>query len=247
MPRGLLVALLLLPAVAYAQSPDARARARAHYETGEKRQRAGDYDAAIAEYQAAYALAPLPGLLFNLGQAFRLKGEKREALTHYKRFLATAPQGRAAVEAEGHVRALEAAIAAEPPPEPPPPKIVPVPVPVAPPEPAEPAAPPPRRGAGLSIAGYVTGGVGLAALGAGVYFGLHARSLARENEDMFDPDRHAEGEAAERNMIIATAVGAAAVVAGVTMVLIDRSAARRVEMAPVAFDGGGGVLVFGRF
>jgi tetratricopeptide (TPR) repeat protein len=235
-PRALLLALLLLPQLASAQTPDARARARRHYEIGERHQRAGDYDAAIAEYQAAYDLAPLPGLLFNLGQAFRLKGEKRQALAHYKLFLATAPQGRAAVEAEGHVRALEAAIAAEPPPAPTPPPLA----------PAEPPAPPPR-GHGLRIAGYVTGGVGLAALGAGVTFGLRARSLARETEATFDPDKHAEGEAAERNMIIATAVGAAAVIAGVTLVLVDRGAARRVEVAPVAFGGGGGVLVLGRF
>src|SRR5688572_29165419 len=110
--RPLVVLLVLLCCGhARAQSPDARARARAHFEVGEKLQRAGDYDGAIAEYRAAYDLAPLPGLLFNLGQAFRLRGDKREALSHYKRFLATAPAGRAAVEAEGHVRALEAAIA----------------------------------------------------------------------------------------------------------------------------------------
>ena len=229
------VLLLVLVTPAWGQSDDARARARAHYERGEAAQRAGDYVAAIAAYQAAFDLAPLPGLLFNLGQAHRLKGDRREALSHYRRYLATAPTGRAAVEAEGHVRALEDALASTPP----------APAPAPAPAPENPAPPPAHRGNPLRVVGYVTAGAGLAALGAGVYFGLHARNLARDNEVMFDPDDERAGEAAERNMLIASAIGGAALVAGVTMILLGRPLP--VEVAPVAVRGGGGLVFAGSF
>ena len=54
----------------------------------------------IKEYQAAYDLAPLPELLFNLGQVYRLKGDKQKALDHYGKYLVVAPNGPVAADVE---------------------------------------------------------------------------------------------------------------------------------------------------
>jgi tetratricopeptide (TPR) repeat protein len=75
-------------------------RGRAFYD-------AGDYASAIAAFTLAYAMAPKPGLLFNLAQAYRLQGSCDDAALMYRRFLATnpSPQGRALAEA--HLATVE--------------------------------------------------------------------------------------------------------------------------------------------
>jgi len=75
----------------------------------------------------------------------------------------------------------------------------------------------------------VTAGAGVAALGAGVLFGLKARSIDDEARgwDVFDPDRFADGEAAERNMFIAYGVGGALVVTGGVLYYLGHKAGRR--------------------
>jgi hypothetical protein len=52
---------------------------------------ARDFHRAIAEFEAAFALAPRPELLFAEAQAFRLDGDCPRALELYHRFLATHP------------------------------------------------------------------------------------------------------------------------------------------------------------
>jgi tetratricopeptide (TPR) repeat protein len=80
--------------------------AKAHYQRGRAHQDAGRYDAALHEYEQAYKLAPLPALVFNLGQVYRLKGDKRSALAHYQKYLEAAPDGPAVDEARAHVTTL---------------------------------------------------------------------------------------------------------------------------------------------
>ena len=64
------------------------------YDEGLRHFRAGEYDQAIDRLRASYLEAPLPALLYDLGQAFRLKGDCAEALGFYRRFLATDPDGK---------------------------------------------------------------------------------------------------------------------------------------------------------
>lgn len=145
MPRLLLPAILLgilgVGAAANAQSAGDLARARALDKAGTEAFRAGRYDQAIASYQAAYALAPRPGGLFNIGRAYHKKGDTKHALEFYKRYLADEPKGPVADEARGYVAALERSLpAAEAtpaaPPAPPPES------PAKPPESAPPTPPP---------------------------------------------------------------------------------------------------------
>jgi len=65
--------------------------------------RIGEYDRAIESLKAAYLKAPMPALLYNLGQAFRLKGNCAEALAFYQRFLATGPVSRDRTLAEARI------------------------------------------------------------------------------------------------------------------------------------------------
>src|SRR5690606_28579845 len=52
----------------------------------------GDYARAIAAFKEAYVLAPSPGLLFNLAQAYRLRGNCDDAALMYRRYIAAAPR-----------------------------------------------------------------------------------------------------------------------------------------------------------
>lgn len=62
------------------QAREASDRGRALYD-------AGDYTGAIAAYDEAYALAPRPGLLFDLAQAYRRAGNCDDAAYMYRRYL----------------------------------------------------------------------------------------------------------------------------------------------------------------
>jgi tetratricopeptide (TPR) repeat protein len=66
-------------------------KAKALAEQGRVLHDAGDYGGAIAVYREAYVLAPRPGLLFNLAQAYRLSGDCDDASFMYQRYLETNP------------------------------------------------------------------------------------------------------------------------------------------------------------
>jgi sugar lactone lactonase YvrE len=86
----------------------AKSRARVHYKQGESYQKAGQYAAALKEYSIAYELLPVPELLFNLGQANRLAGNKEAALQNYRLFLQSGNNGRGSDEARAWVAKLSA-------------------------------------------------------------------------------------------------------------------------------------------
>ncbi len=116
---------LLVAGSARAQSPDDRKKALEHFEAAEAHLKAGEYDQAIEEYQAAYTLVPRPGFYYNIARAYELKGDREHALEYYTRYLELDPQGRASSEARTRAVAIEheladeaRARAAEPPPGP---------------------------------------------------------------------------------------------------------------------------------
>jgi tetratricopeptide (TPR) repeat protein len=108
-----LFAALCAPSRALAQSSDARKQALEHFSQAEAYMKAKAYDMAVKEYQAAYALVPKPGFLFNVGLAYESAGDKKSAAEHYRRYLAAEPKGRASTEARARLAALERVIAAE--------------------------------------------------------------------------------------------------------------------------------------
>jgi tetratricopeptide (TPR) repeat protein len=81
--------------------------AKALFKQGRAYYDAGAYALAIKEYRKAHRLTPRPLLLFNIGQAYRLKGDKAQAIVAYQRFLAVVTEGTIAEEARNHIAALQ--------------------------------------------------------------------------------------------------------------------------------------------
>jgi len=92
-------------------------------------------------------------------------------------------------------------------------------------------------GRGLRIAGIATAGAGLAPIGLGVFFGLKAKRISDEIDraSTVDPDRYAEGEAAERNMFIAYGIGASAIVTGGILYYLGHRAAESATEPSITF------------
>ena len=101
---GLVVLLARSANAAPTVVPD---KARQLADRGRTSHEAGDYNTAIAAYTEAYALAPSPALLFNLAQAYRLRGNCDDAVLMYRRYLDTTPAPDARVIAAGHLVTVE--------------------------------------------------------------------------------------------------------------------------------------------
>lgn len=74
---------------------------------------AGQYDAAIEAFGAAYVLRPNAMFLFNMGQAHRKAGRPKEALLQYQLFLRKAPQSPLRPETEAYVALCQAQLAGQ--------------------------------------------------------------------------------------------------------------------------------------
>lgn len=110
MPRALsiAIALLLMLAGTLAAQPSAlKDQAKKDVAAGLAAQNAGRYDDAIALYKKAYDAVPHPEILFNLAQAYRLKGDADTAFGMYQRYLAVEPRGRVAADARRWSAELE--------------------------------------------------------------------------------------------------------------------------------------------
>lgn len=90
--------------------------AKRHYFQAEKAFKLEKYRVAAEEYEASYNLYPAPGLLWNLGQAYR-KFDQKKALHYYQMYLDSAKpgtrDGRYLREAEAIVKELEPVVAAQ--------------------------------------------------------------------------------------------------------------------------------------
>jgi hypothetical protein len=166
---------LVAVAVPQAARADDAATARELFTQGNTFFDVGQFDKAIDAWQRGYQLKNDPGFLYNIGQAYRTKGDPDKAIFFYKRYLANAPKAKNRAEVEQKIEALQKqvqekqppAATTPPPPTSPPPAVEPpatapaapvvTPPPVSPPpvvtvpEPAPIAPPPPapprtRRG-----------------------------------------------------------------------------------------------------
>jgi tetratricopeptide (TPR) repeat protein len=89
---GAAIALALLVASPVgAATPEAERTARAHFQAGEAKFKAGAFDEALAEYQAGYDVLPLPGFLINVAQCQRRLGDLKTARATYQKFALVAP------------------------------------------------------------------------------------------------------------------------------------------------------------
>lgn len=84
-----------------------------HYERAVARFKAGQFDEAVAGFQAAYEMKPLPLLLFNLAQAHRKAGHQKQALELYERFLVEEKKPDLRPDAERYIAEIKGQLEAE--------------------------------------------------------------------------------------------------------------------------------------
>ena len=105
----LALGLACLPGIGYAKSPDSRALSN----SGIANFRRGDYQRAIRDFEASYALEPMAELRFNIAQALRLLGNCPGALHNYQDYLRAAPDGRLRPKALARIAELQSCATAE--------------------------------------------------------------------------------------------------------------------------------------
>lgn len=207
------------------------------------RSNAGDHAGAIALYERAYATQPDPSLLPILGAEYRRAGLSETAMTHFCEYLAVQPKGAQATFAAAQVVAIRAELG----------------LPVAKPDVCAKPQPvridfvtPRRSGPARSkreMAGIATAAVGLAALGASLYYNGRAAAVADDiaNHPAHEPwpdninELESRGQRFEdRAQWFAIAGGAALVTAGV-LYFTGRASRDEVVVAPTMSSSGGGI------
>jgi tetratricopeptide (TPR) repeat protein len=116
--RVTLTGLLVLTLVGLAARGSARAQgldARALSNRAVDYFRRGQYEQALADFEASYALNPIPEMLFNIGQTYRLRGDCSRALQSYRRYLEISPTGRLRDKAAARIAELQNCGAPDPP------------------------------------------------------------------------------------------------------------------------------------
>lgn len=216
---------------------------------------AGNYDAAILEFKTAYAAAPSPTILFPWAQAERLRGNCREAIDLYQRFIDSGPppkQVEAAStnrqECVARIQSAETAAASLVPGETGDAPAQPLDAPKQPEGPAEPEpAPPPEKprpdGLGWGLLG---GGLGLAAVGAGLLGGAVAKQSQAAGAATYG-DFAADKQGARALTIgggVLTGIGLALAIGGAIRLARVK---KRGGAAQAWFDPRGGLGFGGRF
>ena len=205
---------------------------------------ARDYRGAIAGYGEAYRRYRSPGLLFNLGQAYRLDGDCAAATLMYHQYLREAPRSPYRAIVEQHLDALasctyEQTFRAS---------SVPraeghplllgmdrVPVPAS------------HPGRGRRLAGLASAGAGVVLVAAGSYFMADASHAADEvsegyrNGGNWDDVAAADARGQRSEVIGAVLLGAGgtAIVGGATLYLLGRRADRAEASVAVMPSAGG--------
>jgi tetratricopeptide (TPR) repeat protein len=96
---------------ARAATPAAEREARHAFQAAEAHFRAGQFAEALAEYQAGYAAAPLPGFLINIAQCQRRLGDLLKARASYQKFVVVAPDSPLVPEVKSLIAELDKLIA----------------------------------------------------------------------------------------------------------------------------------------
>jgi len=226
--RGVVLVLLLGLALPAQADESAEGLAKQYFVRARAEHAEGRYAQAIADYQAAYALAPLPELLFNLGQCHRLSGRHAEAVLYYQRYLEVVPYGGVSEDARGHISTLRGQPAVTQP------ALV-----------ATTRKPFPWRWVSVGIVGS---GLVLVAVGAG--FGVEAAGASDRLKDARGPQREAiedERRADLKRMWVLGGLGTAAVATGLTLFLWKGQEQPRLAARPLLAPGGAGLALAGTF
>lgn len=113
MRSGVVLACLLVAAPVAADDKADKAKAALHYKQGKAFEGAKQYDEAIAEYRAAYAIDKQAAHLYNIARALHLKGDLKAAIESYQKYLDADPSSARGKEVRDHVVALTQQVADE--------------------------------------------------------------------------------------------------------------------------------------
>jgi hypothetical protein len=237
MRLAIVTMVLALLSVAARADDDSESRARAHYEVGVGLYKLGDFQGALKEFAAGYALTHKPGFLVNVGQTYRKLGDLAKARASYQQFLVEAQAGDPKrPQVESLLAEIDEQIRLHPQPDSPPPVApsspAPAPTAASPPASAQPTVtltpPPPRDRRGLRIAGLTIGSVGVALIGGGIGFAFIADSNARDLNALdraggvFDSGKDSAYTTDRALEATFFAVGAAATATGVVLYVVGR-------------------------
>jgi tetratricopeptide (TPR) repeat protein len=106
----LVTTLCAVPTIARAQDNDQATQddqADKLYQEGLKHYNLAEYDDAIESFKAAYKISNAAGLLYNIAQAYRLKGDCQNALTFYKNYLRNQPDAKNADKVAQRIAEME--------------------------------------------------------------------------------------------------------------------------------------------
>lgn len=213
-----------------AASPEALERARSLSDRGRAFHDTGQYDRAVDAYQEAYVLAPSPGLLFNLGQAYRLQGDCTNATLMYRAYLRSNPGAQPRAIALAHLAAVERCAS---------PSIRPGASAAAAELHRAPAAPSPP-GRTLQRTGIVTAVGGGVLLGVAGYFALSAADASDEVASRYGrgerwralEDLDSRGERDSRIALGFAIAGGAAIATGAALYVIGWRKSERADRPP---------------
>lgn len=120
MPKHAVICLVIaaasLPARAQSPAPDngaiitdeAKKRGKALFTEGQRLFELRRFAEALEKYQQAYEAAPLPGLLFNIGQAYVNLEQLDAALFSFRRYLSLAPAAANRDAVAAYIKKIEA-------------------------------------------------------------------------------------------------------------------------------------------
>jgi tetratricopeptide (TPR) repeat protein len=230
-------ALVALPLVAFA-GPKEKAEAQKHIEAATEAHQASNFEVALKELEAAFALDPQPDLLYAIGQVQVKLDNCPVAISYYERFLESKPGPEPAAAANEAIATCRNQLAAQPPPAEP----EPAPPPTIQPTEPSPATPPQAEARRFDPIGTTLIGVGVVSTLVGVIFYSSAVSKLddaegaatyQESEEILD-SAHSQRTLA----VIFTGVGVAAIGVGAWHYLNFRKSEKsRVAVTPTTHGG----------
>lgn len=220
------ISVLLLGGSVAQADDESMAHARDVAERGQEHYDRREYDEAIEYFREAYNLVGTSGLLYNLGQAYRLKGDCVHAATMYRHYLLVARSSRYHKLVERHLVSLDPCVRER------------LGGDVL-------TAVPSKPGRTSKRAGLVIGGAGLVVAGVGTALAIDAmRSDSREiarvgSGGKYDEDQDplAQPGYGDRNVTLATALiagGLVATAAGATLYYLGWRDEKRAAVLSIA-------------
>lgn len=230
-------ALVALPLVAFA-GPKEKAEAQKHIEKATEAHQASNFEEALKELEAAFALDPQPDLLYAIGQVQVKLNNCPVAISYYERFLETKPGAEPAAAANEAITTCRNQLASQPPPAEP----EPAPQPTIQPTPAPAPTPPQAEARRFDPIGTTLIGVGVVSTLVGVIFyssavskldDAEAAPTYQESQTLVD-DAHSKRTLS----VIFTGVGVAAIGVGAWHYLSFRKSEKsRVAVMPTTHGG----------